>query len=195
MPKGHEHEYIAQKIFEMSEDRLEENYQYKNSKTHLNIICHHCNQIYHVSWNNFSAHGSRCLCQTIFKKRAVITFKLFSDFLEVLQREDYTTDYDGKDYSGYKTKIKVKCPDGFEFETSYDNFANRGRRCPNRKHHHGKENIITKEKNNVRLTKEDLERKITEIFGENKLEIIEIPENIRKHDHVKYRCCVCNLEF
>src|SRR6185437_8656456 len=57
------------------------------------------------------------------------------------------------------------------------------------------EKIIQKEKNNVRLTKEDLKRKITEIFGENKLEIIEIPENIRKHDHVKYRCCVCNLEF
>src|SRR5579883_2437975 len=125
MPKPFTTEEIRQKIYEKSEDTLVEGYVYRNQKTILDIVCHYCGDIYHVSWNSFDSQDVRCHCRKAIKIRENQSIK-FPEFLKELNKYGYTTEYNGENYTGSKMKILTKCPDGHDYSTSYGNFVYNG---------------------------------------------------------------------
>lgn len=70
MPERHTTEYISEKIIETG-DKLVKGHEYINDRVKLDIVCHHCNEIYQVTWNNFRSHSVRCPCQTIIKRKEI----------------------------------------------------------------------------------------------------------------------------
>lgn len=197
MPAKDTLESIRKRIADTGDKLSDEFTKYNNGDEKIPILCQHCNKIYrNVSWNNWKFRGTRCSCQTLKKKREKRVMP-YAKFLKALTDEGYTTNYDGKDYSGYRHVIWVQCPDKhYEFETYYDNFVNRERRCPDVSHRGTDRNIIEKEfDKKFKTTHESIIYRTNKKFGENRYKFINLPQNVKMIDIIKIQCLICEHEF
>lgn len=192
MPKKLTDKFVREFI-NSTGDKLLEECEYINNETKMDIICQHCNIIYKTNWHSFNNHNIRCSCQINIKKR-MKTVIPFYKIIEMLKEEGYTTEYDGKDYSGSKHRFKVKCKLGHSFNTSRDEFIG-GRRCCHTDHKKEDLNIIKRNKKLYKTTKESILKRIEIYYGKNTYEILELSDTITVHTYIKLKCNICNNEF
>ena len=94
--------------------------KYKNTKEKLSIKCPK-GHIYEKSFSKFK-DGERCIvCNN--KKRA--NYEYVKNYLK---NEGYTLL--SKEIAGVKDDIKIKCPAGHVYKTTFNTFKNSGSRCP-----------------------------------------------------------------
>ena len=100
--------------------------EYKNNTSKLKFRCLKKHE-FKTSWDSFKS-GSRC--KECFNERQRISFKEIKKFVE---NEDYELLLNEKEYKKeYKdcySKLRVKCPKGHEYPTSWNSFRS-GYRCP-----------------------------------------------------------------
>lgn len=187
MPKKLTQEFIEEKIVKAG-DKLDSGYIYKNVKNKLNIICGKCGNKYEILWHNFNSRGSNCTCKSLDKLR--INMIPFSKFKKILNDENYTTEYDGSNYTGTSHKILTKCPNDHDYETCYSNFVNKKRRCMTCYKLGIKPELPKYENPNKieKMTSEVLRRRTIEIYGENRYEFIDLPNNIDLNDYIQIKC-------
>jgi very-short-patch-repair endonuclease len=128
MPKKKTVEEVKQEIEERGE-LVPDDFEYINDKTLMTIICVHCTKPYKVSRNNFIHHDVRCPCQKNirYNEARKLPFDLVKERMEIEGYELLSID---TEYKNYRSELNMKCSIGHEFPTYYDNFVNRGRRCP-----------------------------------------------------------------
>ena len=63
-----------------------------------------------------------------------IVHESFYNFLKLLNREKYTTDYDGEHYTGNNMRIVIYCRFGHSLYSSYNRFVCCGERCKHNDH-------------------------------------------------------------
>lgn len=93
---------------------------YKNSKQLLTTICPEGHE-FKISRNNWS-QGYRCSVCSGRRKKSV------DEIRDIVSKEGYQLISD--EYVNNKSKIKLICPNGHEYEVSYDNWNNKNSRCP-----------------------------------------------------------------
>lgn len=96
------------------------NDEYKNSQTHLDVICPKGHN-YKVIFGNFKYGGKRCPHCT---GNAKLTYIYVKNYIET---EDYELISD--EYKNSHAKLKIKCPKNHIFEAPFQVF-HKGHRCP-----------------------------------------------------------------
>lgn len=116
--------------------------EYINAKTKLKLSCSH-GHIFQITFANFKT-GYRCPKCSIIKQSESMKFSYcyVKDYIE-----KYGYELLSEDYVNCKTKLRIKCNEGHEFNMTFDNFKN-GTRCPKCKSSKGEVFIINYLKNN-----------------------------------------------
>jgi hypothetical protein len=157
------------------------------------IACQNCREIYNDTWDNIRNQKFICPCQKKKKGRSVTPF---SNFKEALDYENYTTDYDGTNYSGSLYNINIKCKDGHEYRTNYNKFTVKKTGCNHNDHKFKINNTIPiginkKYKSNLEYTIAMMNSK----FGNNRYKFTKIPKDIFSESEVQVECNVCHKSF
>ncbi|MCK4529174.1 hypothetical protein KAW18_17560, partial [candidate division WOR-3 bacterium] len=98
---------------------------YKNSKQKLELICPR-GHTYFVSWNHWDSHNSRCDRCYIEDTKPSIEF-IRSDF----EKYEFTLLSDV--YINNRTKLKYRCPNGYEHQITWGHWNTSKARCPCKK--------------------------------------------------------------
>lgn len=121
--------------------------EYSNARTPLDLVCPKGHQ-YSIRFSNFK-RGSRCLkCDSIRKKETAWPYEKVK---RIIENKEFILL--SSEYKNARSGIKVQCPYGHDFDTTFDRISN-GHGCPQCK------NIISKPEIEIREYIESLGVKI-----------------------------------